>query len=158
MFLLCKYFLESVSEIFHTFAIEPFFARFLTSGVLMTSKVWKLYIKDFRKTASWKDPPQVFLDWATVPKEKAWQQSAAIVFQSSAVHVLVRVFNFRLNFSPKTSLNIPSLHIVLSLKLIKTCVVTGVSRDVCEFFSGLKRLLLGKESSWRFIRPQALKK
>ena len=80
------------------------------------------------------------------------------MFQLSAVHVLVRVLNFRLNFSPKTSLNIPSSHIVLSLK-IKIKTLRGVSRDVCEFFTGLKRLLLGKESSWRFfIRPLALKK
>lgn len=59
---------------------------------------------------------------------------------------------FRLQFSPKTSLNIPSLHCVLSLILKTICVV------FIETFVVFYRLTGAFELSWRFRRPLVLKK
>ena len=68
-----------------------------------------------------------------MPEEKRDNKAC----QSSAVLIrALSFFLFRLNFSPNTSLNIPSLHNMLS-PIVKTNV-NGVSRDVCEFFQATK--------------------
>ena len=68
------------------------------------------------------------LDWATIPEEKARQQSLSVVRFLGERFVFSL---FRLKFSPNTSLDIPSLHNMLSHTQKN---VHGVSRDVCEFF------------------------
>ena len=88
--------------------------------------VWKdhLYRISGSEFYEWLFVPEKFrdfresylIDWATIPKEKARQQSLSVV---SCVGKRVEISLFRLNFSPNTSLDIPSLHNMSSLILKK---------------------------------------
>ena len=75
----------------------------------------------FIETTLDKDPPQILLDWATTPDEKVQQLlkrdcAAIAIFCRQPCRWKFGFSLFRLNFTPKTSLNIPSLHKVLSLR------------------------------------------
>ena len=108
---------------------------------------WKdhLYRISGSKFYEWLFVPEKFrdfresylIDWATIPKEKARQQSLSVV---SCVGKRVEISLFRLNFSPNTSLDIPSLHNMSSLILKKN--VHGVSRNFCEFFQANNRAFI----------------